>query len=80
MRARRKLYVANVRCRGAEAPGHGAVVVYVVLASSPGDALRAIRKEYGYDCTVEFDNYHTLKEKEATERLGLENGRAKPLI
>jgi hypothetical protein len=77
---RRKLYVANVRCRDAETAGPPPVVVCVVLASSPGDALRAIRKEYGHTCTVEFDNYHTFKEHEMTERLGLEDGRAKPLI
>jgi hypothetical protein len=80
MSLRRKLYVANVHCRGTEAPGRAPVIVCVVLASSPGDALRAIRKEYGYECTVAFDNYHTLREKEITERLGLEDGRAKPLI
>jgi hypothetical protein len=77
---RRKLYVANVRCREGQAPGREPVTVYVVLASSPGDALRAIRREYGYACTVEFDNYHTLAEKETTERLGLDDGRAKPLV
>jgi hypothetical protein len=54
-------------------------MVYAVLASTPGDAVRAIRKEYGYECTVEFDNNRSFKEAEIINRLGLEDGRARSL-
>jgi hypothetical protein len=78
-RSKRRVYVANVRCRDSEQPASAAPMVYAVLASTPGDAVRAIRKEYGYECTVEFDNGHSIKEAEIIDRLGLEDGRARSM-
>ena len=72
-----RLYVANVRSRDYEMPAVAPGIRYAVLASTPGDAVRAIRKEYGYECTVQFSNDHGLKEVDTIKRLGLEDGRAK---
>jgi hypothetical protein len=74
---KRRLYVANVRCRESELPAVAPAMIYAVLASTPGDAVRAIRKEYGYECTVQFSEDHGLQEANTIERLGLEDGRAR---
>jgi hypothetical protein len=74
---KRRLYVADVRCRDSEMPAAAPTMVYAVLASTPGDAVRAIRKEYGYECTVQFSDDHGLQEVDTIKRLGLEDGRAR---
>ena len=76
---KRRLYVAHVNCADEGLPGGSLNMIYGVLALSPGEAVRAIRRERGTDCTVAFKTDHGLKEAETIERLGLDDGRARCL-
>ena len=76
--SKRRLFVAHVSLGDAGGPPTGSFdVTYAVLALSPAEAMRAIRKERGWHCTVRFKEDHGLPEAETIERLGLQDGRAR---
>jgi hypothetical protein len=73
----KELYQASVSVRNPDAPGGRHLMLYVVLASSPAEALAAVEHEFPPGSSVELVA-HDLPVQETIERLALEDCRARP--
>jgi hypothetical protein len=72
----KELYQASVTARNPDGSWH--IMLYVVLAASPTEALAAVEQEVPPGSSVELIP-HDLPVQKTVERLGLEDCRAKPL-
>jgi hypothetical protein len=54
-------------------------MLYAVLAQSEQEAVRAIQGERGQGCRIELQTRHDMPIAETIKRLGLRDGRPRPL-